>query len=190
MADRQVTRRYAQALYEEADRQGHLGQVDEDVDFLRQSLDQAPELGRVLQSPVVPQEKKRGVLESLVKSRVGALTFRFIELLLQKDREEELAPMLEAYRDLRDRQEGIVEATVRTAHALDDQERTRLEEAVAQLTGQPNVRLSVQHQPDLIGGVVVRVGDTVYDGSVRHQLASLHERLAREANVSDAMGEE
>ena len=187
MADRQVTRRYAQALYEEAERQGHLDQVDQDVDLLRQSLDEAPELARVLKSPVVSSDKKKSVLDHLVKPRVGALTYRFIELLIQKDREELLGAMLRAYRALRDEQEGIVEADVRAAHPLSGEERTRLENAVGRMTGQPNVRLNVSRHPDLIGGVVVRVGDTVYDGSVRHQLASLHERLAHRADVSGAL---
>ena len=187
MADRQVTRRYAQALFEEADRQGHLKQVDQDVDLLRKSLQDAPELERMLKSPVVSQDKKQAVLDSLVKPRVGGLTYRFIEMLLQKDREEQLAEMLTAYHTLRNTQEGIVEADVRTAQPLQDEERARLEEAVTQMTGQPKVHLNVEHHPDLIGGVIIRVGDTVYDGSVRHQLASLHERLAHRANVSDAV---
>lgn len=186
MADRQVTRRYAQALYEEADRQGHLAQVDEDVDLLQQSLSEAPELERVLQSPVVPRDKKKDVLDSLVKPRVGGLMYRFVELLVRKDREEQLAGMLAAYRALRDEQEGIVEATVRSAHTLQDEARARLEEAVSQMTGKPKVRLHVERRPNLIGGLVVRVGDTVYDGSVQHQLASLHERLAHRADVSGA----
>lgn len=189
MADGQVTRRYAQALYEEARDQGHLTMVDEDVDFLHESLSGAPQLERVLRSPVIPQEKKQGVLDSLVKPRVSELTYRFVELLLSKDREELLGPMFDAYRNLRDRQEGIVEASVRTAHPLSDEERARLEEAVTRITGQPNVRLQTERHPDLIGGVVVRVGDTVYDGSVRHQLESLRERLARQTSVSDAVGD-
>ena len=187
MADAQVTRRYAQALCEEADRQGHLSQVDDDADLLLKSLDEAPELERVLKSPVVPQDKKRGVLAQLVKPRVSGLTYRFVELLLDKDREEEMGAMLRAYRTLRDRQEGIIEADVRAAQPLDDEARSRLEDAVSRITSLPNVRLNVAHAPDLIGGVVVRVGDTVYDGSVRHQLQSLHERLAHEADVSDAL---
>jgi F-type H+-transporting ATPase subunit delta len=187
MADGQITRRYAQALYEEARDQGHLSMVDEDVAFLRESLDQAPQLERVLKSPVIPQKKKQGVLESLVKPRVGALTYRFVELLLSKDREEILERMLRAYRTLRDRQEGIVEAEVRTAHPLSEEEGARLEEAVGRITGKPNVRLQTEREPDLIGGVVVRVGDTVYDGSVRHQLASLRDRLVRQADVAEVM---
>jgi F-type H+-transporting ATPase subunit delta len=186
MANRQVTRRYAQALYEEADRQGHLSSVDEDVNFLRESLDEAPELARVLRSPVISRSQTQGVLDSLVKPRVGGLTWRFVELLLRKGRAEELGAMLDAYRSLRDKQEGVVEALVRTAHPLSDQEHTRLEKAVTRLTGQPNVRLTVERHPDLIGGVVVRVGDTVYDGSVQHQLHSLRERLTHRADVSGA----
>jgi len=187
MADAQVTRRYAQALYEEADRQGHLAQVDEDADLLLKSLDDAPELERVLQSPVVPQDKKRGVLEHLVKPRVSELTYRFVELLLDKDREEQVKAVLTAYRHLRDRQEGIIEADVHAARPLSDEARGRLQDAVSRITGLPNVRLDVAHAPDLVGGVVVRVGDTVYDGSVRHQLQSLYERLVHEADVSGAL---
>lgn len=186
MADRQVTRRYAQALYEEADRQGHLEEVDADVDLLRQSLEEAPALERLLKSPVVPQDKKKAVLDSLVEPRVCALTYRFVELLLRKKRAEAMAGVLAAYRDLRDEQEGIVEASARVAEPLSEDGRRRLEDALVQMTGR-QVRLSLTRDPSLIGGLVVRVGDTVYDGSVQHQLRSLRERLAHHADVSGAM---
>lgn len=178
MADLTVARRYAQALYEEAEAAGHTAAVDEDVAFIHASMKEAHDLAVALSSPVIPREKKLNVVRALFGERVRPLTLRFLELIVDKGREESIGAILQAYRDLRDRQEGIVEAHARTAQPLGETERAHLVEAIERMTGK-RVRLDVTRDPALIGGVVIRVGDTVYDGSVRHQLASLREQLVR-----------
>ncbi len=171
-----VARRYAQALYQEAERQGRLDAVGADVDLLRQSLENAPELGRFFHSPIIAREKKKAVVEELFEERLSALTYRLVQLLVDKEREALLGHVLTAYRALVDRKQGIVEVQVRTARPLDEAGRRKLSGAVERMTGR-QARLHVAHEPALIGGVVLRVGDTVYDGSVRNQLAALRERM-------------
>ena len=84
--------------------------------------------------------------------------------------------MVQAYRALRDEQLGIVEARARVAATLSEDEERVLAQALERVTG-ARVRLKIEHDAGLLGGLVVRIGDTVYDGSVRHQLASLRERM-------------
>lgn len=174
-----VARRYARALYQEAERQGRLDVVEADVQVLRDSLDASPELGRFFRSPVVSGQKKKAVVRSLFEERLGALAYRFVQLLVEKEREDVLAEILQAYRVLLDEQQGVIEVRARAARPLDADNRARLAKAVEDLTGQ-KARLEVEHDPTLLGGVVLRLGDTVYDGSVRHQLSSLRERLKRQ----------
>lgn len=176
MSDLTVSIRYARALFEEAERSGEVASVDEDVVFLGESLSSAPELQRLLLSPVVSSEKKAVVLKSLLADRLQPLTFRFVRLLLEKERENLLPQVVAAYRRLRDEKDGIVPATAFLAWPIDEREESLVREAVARLTGK-QVRLKVVHNPLLIGGIVVRVGDMVYDGSVLHQLESLREHL-------------
>jgi F-type H+-transporting ATPase subunit delta len=85
---------------------------------------------------------------------------------------------------LRDRQLGVVEARARVARPLDAAGEQKLTAALEGLTGK-RVRLQVQQDAALLGGVVVRVGDTVYDGSVRHQLESLREQLGDGVHGTD-----
>ncbi|PSQ55677.1 MAG: F0F1 ATP synthase subunit delta [Bacteroidetes bacterium QH_10_64_37] len=176
MSQRTVTRRYATALYEEADAAGGLAAVDDDVLMLRNNIESNRELSRFFESPVIPQEKKESILQELLEERVETLTLQFLRLLVQKDRETLTKAILDQYQSLRDEQRGIVDAEVTVAQPLNDEDRTALVEALEEKTGK-DVRLHLEENPDLIGGLVIRIGDRVFDGSVRSQLNALRDQL-------------
>jgi F-type H+-transporting ATPase subunit delta len=88
---------------------------------------------------------------------------------------------------LRDEQLGVVEARARVAYPLAEAEKAGLVEALKKMSGK-DIRLHVDVEPGLVGGLVVRIGDTVYDGSVRHQLASLRERLEDGSYAANGTG--
>lgn len=176
MSDIIVARRYAQALYTQAQEAGAVEQVDADVEAIRQSLEDSRELVLFFQSPVIARGKKESVIEALFGDRVQPTTMQFLRLLVDKKREDIFLSIVDAYRTLRDEQQNITEATVRTAQPLDSDEERQLREALEAMTGS-RVRLKVRHDDSLMGGVIIRVGDTVYDGSVRHQLETLREKL-------------
>lgn len=182
MSQRTVTRRYATALYEEADQAGVLEAVDEDVLMLRRSIESNRDLSRFFESPVIPQEKKDTIVQELLEDRIEELTLRFLRLLIRKDRETLTQAILDEYQSLRDDQRGIVDARVTVAHPLSDEDRDGLVEALEEKT-EKEVRLHLEEDPDLIGGVVIRIGDRVFDGSVRIQLNALRDRL-RETRLS------
>lgn len=188
MSQSTIARRYATALYEEADDTGVLEAVDEDVRMLRDSLASNDKLSRVFKSPVIPAKKKDAVLESLLGDRVEALFLQFLQLLVQKDRETMTAAILDAYQSLRDEQRGIVDAHVTTARPLSDDEKEAVVEALEAKTGK-TIRLHQHEDTDLIGGLVVRIGDYVFDASVRNKLSALHDRLRESALSLDANGE-
>ena len=185
MSQRTVARRYATALYREADSAGTLEAVDDDVLMLRQSIDSNDELSRFFESPVIPQEKKDDVLTSLLEDRVASLTLRFLRLLVEKDRETMTKAILDQYQSLRDEQRNIVDAHVTVAKALADETRDALVEALEEKTGK-SIRLHMKENPDLIGGLVIRIGDRVIDGSVRNQLNALRDRFHGSALSVDA----
>jgi F-type H+-transporting ATPase subunit delta len=171
-----VARRYAQALYQEAEAQGQLDAVDEGVTGLKNLLDESRELRVLFESPVYSAEQKGAVVTKLFEGRMPELLTRFARLLLDKQREALFPEVVRAYRALRDEQNGIVEAHVKTAKPLGAVEMRRLELNLQKKTGK-QVRIQQAVVPELIGGLVVRLGDTVYDGSVRHQLEQMRERL-------------
>lgn len=176
MTESTVARRYARALYEEAERAGSVEQIDDDMATIRATLESSKELEAFFQSPIISREKKEAVVASLFGERLASLTRSFIGLLIEKQREDLFPEVARAYGALRDEQQGVVEATARTAIALSEEEEQHLVQALERKTGQ-TVRLRVVQDPALLGGVVVRIGDTVYDGSVRHQLETLRERM-------------
>lgn len=176
MSDQTVARRYAQALYAEADAQGTTARTDADVALVAETLAGSRELRRAFASPDVARAKKEAVLDGVFGERTAPLTMRFLNLILSKGREEDLETVLKAYQNLRDEQQGTVEVSVRTAKPLTAADEKALQKRLETLTGN-SVRLAVTVDAELVGGLVVRVGDTVYDGSVRNQLAALREKL-------------
>lgn len=188
MSQRTIARRYATAFYEEADATGVLADVDDDVLMLRETLTSNDELARFFKSPVIPQEKKEAVIQELLSDRVTGLTVRFLRLLVHKDRETMTKEVLDAYQALRDEQRGIIDAHVSVARPMSDEDRETLVDTLEEQTGK-SVRLHLQEKPDLVGGVVIRIGDHVFDGSVRNQLSNLHDRLRESTLGADLNGQ-
>ena len=176
MSQRMVATRYASALVEEAQDASVVSTIDDDVELLRTTLVENDELARVFTSPVLSPDQKERVVSALLPDYVSELMMRFLKLLITKKRAALITEVLEAYRAQRDEQEGIVEVDVRTSHELDDDERTALIDALEALTD-ASVRLNMTLDSSLLGGLVIQVGDRVYDGSVHHKLEALRSRF-------------
>ncbi len=184
MSDAIVARRYAQALYQEGEAAGKAEVIDEGMVSLHESLDASRELDQFFRSPIIAREKKEAVIGKLFDGKVDPLIVRLMRLLVEKGREDILPAVVRAYADLRDERLGQVEASVKTAMPMEYDETETLRKALEQRTGK-SVRLRIEVEPALIGGVVVRIGDRVFDGSVRHQLTTLREQLAERAYLSN-----
>ncbi len=176
MTNQIVARRYAQALYEEAAREQRVEDIDEDIALIREALEVSRELVVFFESPVISRQKKQDVVKALFAERVQPTTLNFLGLLIEKKREDLFPDVVQAYRALRDEQLGVVEARARAAYLLSEDEQARLIKVLEAKIGM-RARLTVEQDESLLGGLVVRIGDTVYDGSVRHQLATLRERM-------------
>lgn len=171
-----VARRYARALYEEAERVSKVERVDADLALVRATLEESEALEQLFRNPIVAREKKHAVVRALFETRLDDLTLRFLDMLVGRQRESLFVRIAQAWRSLHDERLGIVEAEARVASEFSEEERAGLTEALEQLTGK-KIRLNVRKDAGLIGGLVVRIGDTVYDRSVRHQLEALRDRV-------------
>lgn len=175
-----VDLRYARALAAVlADQQMDLiaaqGQLERFADLLDESVD----LREVLQNPSIPEAQKLKVLDALA-ARLGLSRpiRNFIALLTHHQRLHELRNMVTAYANIADEDSGIAEVEIITARPLDADNRRLLEQQVARLAGEPRVQAKYREDPSLLGGAVVKLGSTVYDGSVRGQLEQMRQRLA------------
>jgi F-type H+-transporting ATPase subunit delta len=178
MITTRVARRYAQALLESAESERVLEPVLNDARLLQEYVDQSRDLRLFLRSPVIKTEKKASILQTLFEPLVHRLTMNFILLLLEKRREEVLPVIIEQLFVLNDQQKGIVNLELRAATDLSKTHRSAITRRFEQLMGK-KIRISFSVDVSLKGGVLARVGDTVYDGSVRRQLEMLKEQFAR-----------
>ncbi len=176
MSDSTIARRYAGALIEEARREGVTDQVDADIAILGESLEASRDLVLFFGSPVISRKQKYSAVTALFAERVHPVTLKFVHLLIRKRREQLMLSVVSSYNDLRDTELGVVEASARVTHPLEESAKMNLIASLERISGK-RVRLKTEIQPDLMGGIVVRVGDTVYDGSVLNQLNALRERL-------------
>lgn len=176
MADSAVVRRYARALIDVAQQKGLVEQVGRELDGFEAILKQEPRFARVLRAPVIAPARKLALLRSTMAGRLSDLTLRFLELLVQKEREELLPDIPAEYRRLSYEIRNLQPVEVTTAVALTPEERSGLQAALGKRTGK-TIELHERTDPALMGGAVIRIGDTIYDGSVRGQLRRLRQRL-------------
>jgi F-type H+-transporting ATPase subunit delta len=135
------------------------------------------ELREVLMNPSIANEQKLKVLDAIA-ARIGMFpqVRNFIAVIMNHQRLDELDEILTEYHAVADDQSGLTEAEVTSARPLNDNDRAELEAQVQKLAG-GRIRTTYSQDATLLGGAVVRIGSTVYDGSIRAQLQQLKQKL-------------
>src|SRR5205809_21887 len=177
MSVQTVARRYAFALADVVAESGEAREVQQELKAWEQMLATNDNLRIAFANPTVPLDQKRAVLNRLIEiSRPRATTTNFLKVLLQNQRLTELSEINKRFDQVLDERAGLVAATVTTARPIPKDVHDRLEGTLTSLTGK-KVRIDFENDPELLGGVVTRIGSTVYDGSVRNQLQQIKERM-------------
>lgn len=179
MRNIRVARRYAQAVMDLGAEQKTLDRLAEDFSLLRQALQESWEFRAFLKSPVIGTEKKKTVLRGMFQARLSDSMLAFLDLITEKKREDVLGQIIEEFFNLRDERMGIVNVDVRAAVELSDDHHRGIAKRFESITSK-KVRISFSLDKQLKGGFIARIGDTVYDGSVRRQLELLRERFTDE----------
>src|SRR5919109_257868 len=149
----------------------------EELRSIEQVLQSHLALRRLWENPSVPAEQKRGVLDAIAKKIGLSKPVRnFVAVLLDRRRIAQFGGIVRQYEQEVNQRLGITEAEVTSFRELSAAERRGLEAKIADVTGK-KVRARYQTEPAILGGAIVRVGSTVYDGSVRGQLQKLKEKL-------------
>ncbi len=165
---RTVTK-YAEALYELAAERGRTEAVGQQLERLQTAASDNPELIRLLGHPSIDGDDKLRVVMSALDGEPDKLVRDFVRLLLERGQPEVLVSAATAYQMAADERAGVIPARVETVVPLDPSQRQRLQAALARLAGR-QVRLEVEIRPELIGGVRVRLGDRLLDGSLKGRL--------------------
>ena len=178
MTSKTAARRYARALFdvgvaEKAD----LDQIERDLAGFVELFDKHPTLAQALLNPAVPAPRKRAAVADLTRSaNVAPVVAKLLVLLAERDRLVVLPDVLAAYRERLLDMQNVVRAEVTTALPLTPDRAQAVERALADATRR-RVTMTMKVDPAIIGGVIARVGSTVFDGSVTRQLEKIRQRL-------------
>ena len=179
MTNKTAAIRYARALLDVAVKEkADLELIENELSQFADLFKQYPLLEKVLLNPAVPVPRKRAaVADILAQAKFTPIVTKLLTLLADRDRLVLAPDLLAAYRDRLLDHRGVVRAEVTTATALDAGRTEAIQNGLAALTGR-KVLLVTKIDPSIIGGLVARVGSTVYDGSVTRQLEKMKDRLA------------
>lgn len=174
--DEQRVDGYATAMFEVARVEGSLDEVEDELFRFARTLEGNDRLRSVLTDDAVPAERRRGVVGDLLGDRASPVTANLVSLVVGAGRARELPAIIDRLVQRAAAEHDKVVAEVRSAVALDDDQRKRLAEALGRATGK-SVEVKVVVDPSVLGGLVARVGDTVIDGTVRTRLDQLRETI-------------
>jgi F-type H+-transporting ATPase subunit delta len=174
MSDR--TDAYAAALFEVARAEGSLERVEEELFRVARTIEGNDELRNKLTDESIPVELRQGIVEDLLGGRASGVTTSLVSFVVGAGRARDLPHIIDrlVQRAAEERHEAVAE--VRSAIPLDEDQRSRLAEALSTKTGK-RVSVKVIVDPSVLGGIIAQVGDTVIDGSVRSRLEKLKETL-------------
>lgn len=177
MSTRASAARYAKALFDVAMAESTPEQIERELVAFADVIGGHTELRQVLESPAVPAARKSAVVGQLLDRLQPSSPIRKLLLLLaERDRLELVPDLVTAYHERVMEHQKVVQAEVITATPIPAEQAAQLQERLGQSIGR-TVTLTTKVDPALIGGMVTRVGSTVYDGSVATQLATLRQRL-------------
>jgi len=173
-----VARRYASALADVVVDRNEAQLVQAELAAWEKMITDNSALLEAFSNPTVAYEQKQNVLnELIVRTKVRPTTTNFLRTLLKNQRLAELPEVNAKLAQILDERSGIISAEITSARAVSDSARSMLEAKLAEMTGK-KARLTFATDESLLGGVVTRIGSTIYDGSVSNQLSRLRDELA------------
>lgn len=177
--DSVVARRYARALFALGKKRGTdaMHAYGETLADFTGALEENPEIMGFFKNPIFSADEKKAVIAKAL-SGADSVVSNFVELLADKDRLPVLPAIADYYGELVDEADGVMRGQVTTAMELTDARRDEIKKTLEQSAGRPLV-LGFDVNPDILGGVVVTIGDKVLDSSLRAQLTMLKEQIKR-----------
>ncbi|MCT4592772.1 MAG: F0F1 ATP synthase subunit delta [Anaeromicrobium sp.] len=173
-----VAKTYAQALYDVGLEGKSIDKFLEELNFIRKSFDENEDLFRLYKTPKINKEEKKVITDNIFKGNVSEEIVNFIKVLLDKRRINKFYDIVKAYEKMANEYYGIVDGLVDSAIKLDNDTLKKLEEKLSIVTNK-KVKLENNVDPSIMGGIRVRVGDKVFDDTIKNRLDNLAEELAQ-----------
>jgi F-type H+-transporting ATPase subunit delta len=173
-----LSRGYAQALFQVAQAEGALEQVEDELFRFARILENETRLRESLTDPSLPAEQRTKMVQELLGPKAAAHTTNIVAFLVQQGRARELPKIIDSLVQLAAEERNKAVAEVRSPIPLDADQREKLKAAIARATGK-QVDMKVLVDPSVVGGLLVRVGDQIFDGTVRRRLQMAREHVGR-----------
>ncbi|MCM1135640.1 MAG: ATP synthase F1 subunit delta [Clostridium sp.] len=170
---------YGEALFELAVEEGKEDELLDEVVQFRNLLSENPDFGKLMNHPKILKEEKLEVLENVFKGKLSGELLGFLHLIVSKDRYGEIDAILDYFISEVKRVKGIGIAYVTTAMDISEAKKSEVEQKLLSTTSFSKMEMHYQVDEDLIGGMVIRIGDRVVDSSVKNKLSELSRELLK-----------
>lgn len=188
MIEKTLAKRYALALLMQTEKGGGVPETEELLQSLKQAYERDPLLRMALQHPKIPRARKAALMEKVFGGRSAAPVVPFLKQLLRKNRTGLIPDIADMFDRLADRSRGVVKVEVRSALPLTPPQRSALQARLAARYPGRAVEMTETEDRALLGGLTVRVGDTLIDGSVAGHLKELREQLLESERLKVKLG--
>jgi F-type H+-transporting ATPase subunit delta len=179
LSDSRISKRYAGALFSLGQEDGSFSTYGRELEEFKDFFLKNAEFGDAVSNPIYNLEDRKNVLKFVLeKSNFSNLVKNFLNLLLDKNRIDYIEAISDKYAVLTDEASNIVHAEIITARPLQDKTLKKVVDSLRAMTSK-EIKSEVKEDPELIGGIVVKIGDLVLDGSVKAQLEGLKESFRR-----------
>jgi F-type H+-transporting ATPase subunit delta len=176
VAKAELVRSYAEAMYAIAQAEGELDAVEGQLYAFAKMIEREARVRDALSDPGLPYENKRGLIHDALGERANPIAVNLLEFLVEQGHAREIGRMVQGLAEVAAERRQHALAEVRSAVPLGDRQRERLAAALSRATGK-TVEIKVVVDPSVLGGVVARVGDAIFDGSVSNRLAEVKQQL-------------
>jgi len=179
LSDSRISKRYAGALFSIGQEDGSYATYGRELEDFKDFFINNVDFGNAISNPIYKLEERKNVLKFVLgKSNFSNLVKNFLNLLLDKNRIDCVEAIADMYAMLTDEASNIAHAEIITARPLQDEILQKVVASLKEMTSK-NIKSEVKEDPELIGGIVVKIGDLVLDGSVKAQLEGLKESFRR-----------
>lgn len=174
-----VSKTYGEALFELAVEENKIDVFLDEIRVIKQVLAENADFGRFMSHTKILKEEKVTVLENVFSGRISKELVGFLTLIVIKDRYNEIDAILDYFLTEIKKFKGIGVAYVTTASALKSEQKTRVEQKLLETTAYKEMEMHYAEDSDLIGGMVIRIGDRVIDSSIRTKLSEMQKELLK-----------
>lgn len=171
-----IAKRYANTLFEISIEKNTLKDISKEVIYIQEIIEDNRDLLKILQSPLIKPNEKKDIFKNIFKEEISKELINFIYVVLDKNRGNYLLEIFSVFENLKDEHENTEKAEAITAVPLDDETLNNLKDSLEKSSSK-NIILTNKVDSSIIGGIYIKVGDKIIDGTIRKRLNDIHDGL-------------